>query len=303
MNPAVVMGLRAPQPFLKRRLITRSLVVAGAVTLSACSLLQTIYEQAPRYVQWRTNVAHHFTDDQYERAQTAIGRWFDWQRSEQMPRVSELLRQAAIDARGPVSPALACERRQAYLEVAKAGIASATPLAASVIVHLGPEQARRVQAFFDDLNDDYREKYLADDADEQARRAVAFIEQWGSLVYGDFTPAQRASLAREVQALPFNARTLLVEFQRFQGRYVQLLHDTQAQKLSAAQVSQRLQAMLLDGIDPQEPVRKAQMQRWVQAGCALASSLQAQTTPAQRERASRTLMGWQDDVIEIASSR
>lgn len=297
------MGLRAPQPSLWRRVLTRSLVVAGAVTLTACSVLQTLYEQAPRYVQWRTNVAHHFSDEQYERAQTAIARWFDWQRSEQMPRVSELLRQAAMDVRGPVSPALACERREAYLDVAKAGIASAAPLAASVIVHLGPEQARRVQAFFDDLNDDYRDKYLADDADEQARLAVAFIEKWGSLVYGDFSPAQRTSLAREVQTLPFNARTLLAEFQRFQGRYVQLLKDTQAQKLPAAQVSQRLQALLLDGIDPQEPARKAQMQRWVQAGCAFASSLQAQTTQAQRERASRTLMGWQDDVIEIASSR
>ena len=106
-----------------------------------------------------------------------------------------------------------------------------------------------------------------------------------------------------MRALPFSARTVLQEMQRFQGRYVQLLQDTQAQKLSAEQVSQRLLAMLLDGVDPQEPVRKAQMQRWVKAGCAFASDLQAQTTLAQRERAERTLTGWREDVQEIASQR
>jgi hypothetical protein len=160
-----------------------------------------------------------------------------------------------------------------------------------------------VQAFFEDLNDDHREKYIADDPREQAGLAVDFIEEWGGLVYGNFSDAQREHLVRKVMDLPFSARTVLQELQRFQGRYVQLLQDTQAQKLSAEQVSQRLLAILLDGVDPQGPERKAQMQRWVKAGCAFAADLQAQTTSAQRERAERTLTGWREDVQEIASQR
>ena len=274
-----------------------------ALLVSACSILQAVYEQAPRYVQWRTNVAHHFTDSQYELARASIRRWFDWHRHEQMPQVARLLQQAALDVRGPITPELACERRDAYLAMGKQAFAAATPLAAAVMVHLGPTQVSRVQDFFKDLNEDQREKYIADDPREQAGLAVDFIEEWGGLVYGDFSDAQREHLVRQVMALPFSARTVLQEMQRFQGRYVQLLQDTQAQKLSAEQVSQRLLAMLLDGVDPQEPVRKAQMQRWVKAGCAFASDLQAQTTPAQRERAERTLTGWREDVQEIASQR
>lgn len=277
----------------------------GVVTLAVagCSILQAVYEQAPRYLQWRTNVAHHFTDDQYELARANIRRWFDWHRREQMPQVARLLQQAALDVRGPISPELACERRDAYLAMSKQAFAAATPLAAAVMVHLGSPQVSRVQEFFDDLNDDHRDKYISDDPREQARLAVDFIEEWGGLVYGDFTAAQRAHLEREVMALPFSARTVLQEFQRFQGRYVQLLKDTQAQKLPAEQVSQRLLALLLDGIDPQEPARKAQMQRWVKAGCAFASDLHAQTSAAQRERAERTLSGWRDDVHEITGQR
>lgn len=274
-----------------------------ALLVSACSILQAVYEQAPRYVQWRTNVAHHFTDSQYELARASIRRWFDWHRHEQMPQVARLLQQAAQDVRGPITPELACERRDAYLAMSKQAFAAATPLAAAVMVHLGPTQVSRVQDFFKDLNEDQREKYIADDPREQAGLAVDFIEEWGGLVYGDFSDAQREHLVRKVMDLPFSARTVLQEMQRFQGRYVQLLQDTQAQKLSADQVSQRLLAMLLDGVDPQEPVRKAQMQRWVKAGCAFASDLQAQTTPAQRERAERTLTGWREDVQEIASQR
>jgi hypothetical protein len=122
-------------------------------------------------------------------------------------------------------------------------------------------------------------------------------------VYGDFSDEQRERLVTEVMALPFSARTVLDEFQRFQRQYVQLLKDIQSQGVSTAQASQRLQAMVLDGIDPQEPARKAQMQRWVQAGCAFASTAQAQTTPEQRAHAAETLSGWQSDVAEIASSQ
>jgi hypothetical protein len=271
--------------------------------LAGCNVLQTVYNQAPRYLQWRTNVAHHFSDDQYELAQAAIRRWFQWQRAEQMPRVADLLRLAAHDVKGPITPALACERREAYLQVAKAAVAEAAPLAGAVLVQLGPRQRQRVAEFFEDTNGDFRDKYIDPDPQKQAQLAVKFIDQWGSLVYGDFNDAQRTQWAREVQALPFNAGTVLQEFQRFQRGYQQLLHDVPEQKLTAAQAGARLQALVLDGIDPQEPTRKAQMQRWVQAGCGFAASLQNQTTPAQRERASRQLIGWQADVVEIASSR
>ncbi len=287
----------------RQRVPRWALVVALTVALSACSVLQLVYDQAPRYLQWRTNVAHHFTEEQQELVRSNIRRWFEWHRREQMPQVARLLQQAALDVRGPITPELACERRDAYLAMSKQAFAAAAPLAAAVMVHLGPPQVGRVQAFFEDLNEDQREKYIADDPREQAGLAVDFIEEWAGLVYGDFSDAQREHLVRRVMELPFSARTVLQELQRFQGRYVQLLRDTQAQKLSTEQVSQRLLAMLLDGVDPQEPVRKAQMQRWVKAGCAFAADLQAQTTPTQRERAERTLTGWREDVQEIAGQR
>lgn len=294
---------RSPSLFQFPRLVRWVLMGTVALTLAACSILQAMYEQAPRYLQWRTNVAHHFTSAQYELAQASIRRWFDWHRREQMPQVSRLLQQAAQDVRGPISPELACERRDAQLAMAKEAISSAAPMAAWVLVQLGPEQVSSVQDFFDDLNEGYRDDFFSDDPREQAQLAVAFIEKWSSLVYGSFNATQRTHLEREMMAMPFSARTVLQEFQRFQVRYVQLLKDTQSQKLPAEQVGQRLQAMLLDGIDPQEPARKAQMQRWVKAGCAFASDLHAQTTPAQRERAVRNLSGWRIDVDEITALR
>lgn len=276
---------------------------ALVLTLVACSVLQAVYEQAPRYLQWRTNVAHHFTSTQYELVKANIRHWFDWHRREQMPQVARLLQQAAQDVRGPISPELACERRDAQLAMTKQAIASAAPLAATVLVQLGPDQVTRVQAFFDDLNEDFRDDFLSEDPREQAELAVAYIEKWTSLVYGSFNTAQRAHLENEMMTMPFSARTVLQEFQRFQARYVQLLKDTQSQKLPAEQVAQRLQAMLLDGLDPQEPARKAQMQRWVKAGCAFASDLHARTSLAQRERAVRNLTEWRADVDDIIGPR
>lgn len=279
------------------------LALTLTLTLAACSILQAVYQQAPRYLQWRSNVAHHFSPDQQELVGGQIRRWFDWHRREQMPQVARMLQQAAEDVRGPITPELACQRRDAYLAMSKQAFAVAAPMAAAVIANLGPDQTRRVQAFFINLNEEQQENYVSDDPREQARLAVAFIEKWASLVYGDFSEAQREHLIHQVMALPFNARTVLGEFQRFQGRYVQLLKDTQAHKLGTEQISQRLLAALLDGVDPQDPVRKAQMQRWVQAGCAFAADLHAHTSAAQRERATRTLSGWREDVDEIVAAR
>jgi len=292
-----------PQHPWRQRAVRWAFIGFLTLALAACSILQLVYDQAPRYLQWRTNVAHHFSEDQQELARVNIRRWFDWHRREQMPQIAQMLQQAAQDVRGPISPELACERRDAYLAMSKQAFAAAAPLAAAVMVHLGPAQVSRLQTFFEDLNEDQREKYVSDDPRKQASLAVDFIKEWGGLVYGDFTDAQRAHMEREVMALPFSARTVLQEAQRFQVRYVQLLKDAQAQKLPAEQVSQRLLAMLLDGVDPQEPARKAQMQRWVKAGCAFASDLHAQTSATQRQRAERTLRGWSDDSTAIASAR
>lgn len=288
-------------PWLKQALRWAALALV-VLAFAGCSVLQALYSQAPRYVQWRTNVAHHFTQAQAEQTQESIRRWFDWQRREQMPIVATLLHQAASDVLGPISPALACERRDAYLVQAKAAISVATPLIASVIVGFGPQQIKRVQSFFMDANEGYRDAYLSADPREQARLAVRFIEKWGALVYGDFTPAQRDRLAADVRALPFDARTVLLEFQRFQAGYVHLLKAAHNHGMTEEQVGEQLSALLLDAIDPHEPARHAQMRRWVSAGCALASELQANTTPSQRERAARTLAGWRADVLEIASS-
>ena len=150
----------------------RVAVLAMVLLLSACSVLQMVYSQAPRYVQWRSNVAHHFNAEQYSLVKAVVHRWFAWHRQDQMPRVAVLLALAANDVRGPISPALACERRDAYLALAKQGLAQAAPLAAAVMVQLGPDQLSRVQTFFADINDDFRDDYLADDPREQAELAV-----------------------------------------------------------------------------------------------------------------------------------
>lgn len=290
-----------PLPIVQR-LSRWTLCVVVVLSLAACSILQALYEQAPRYVQWRTNVAHRFSSEQYDAAKLGIRQWFAWHRRVQMPQVATMLRQAATDVRGPITPALACERRDSYVAMAKQAIASAAPLAAAVLVQLGPHQPERVQSFFDDINEDFRDDFFSDDPREQARMAVAFIEKWGALVYGSFDAEQRIHMEREVIELPFNARTILGEMQRFQARYVQLLKDAQAQRMSADQVAANLQAILVDGLDPQEPKRKAQMRTWVQAGCAFAAELHGQTSAAQRAHAVRSLEGWRADVDAIVAS-
>lgn len=278
----------------------RSVLVIAALALVGCSIFQTVYHQAPKYVLWRANVAHHYDEFQYEQVRTHIRQWFDWQRTQQMPLVARFLARARMEVLGTVTPALACERRDEIEQWMREGIDQAAPRAAQLALTLSPRQVQHLEGFFRDKNEDFVDDFLPESPQERALRAAGFVTKWSSLFYGSFSEEQRAALAADIARLPFDSATILREFQRFQTGYVKLVREAQAQRWTAEQTSVRMKALLLDGIDPQDPARRADMQRWIQAGCQAGAAFHNRTTVAQRTRAAERFATWQQDAIELS---
>jgi hypothetical protein len=63
----------------KRRWLT-VVVLTLVLGLGACSILQFVYNQAPKYLLWRSNRAFHYNDTQYVMAKSSMRHWFQWQR-------------------------------------------------------------------------------------------------------------------------------------------------------------------------------------------------------------------------------
>jgi hypothetical protein len=254
-----------------------------------------VYNQAPKYLLWRSNRAFHYNDTQYAMAKSSMRHWFQWQRKEQLPLMADFLKRGQSDVLGEISPALACERRNEMEGWVRAGMAQAVPLVAQMVVALKPEQVTHLSEFFDDQNEDFTDDFMPADRQEQLDAAADFVIKWVRLVYGPVSDTQREHLKADIAKLPFDARIILQQFKRFQTGYLALLREAQRQRWTAEQVQPRLRVLLLDMLDPADPALRADLHQWIAAGCQAASAFHHRTTLKQRQAAAEQAQVWEED--------
>jgi Family of unknown function (DUF6279) len=271
------------------------LVMSLVLVLGACSILQFVYNQAPKYFMWRSNRAFHYNDAQYDMAKAAMYQWFHWQRKTQLPEMARFLKRGQTDVMGEIPPALACERRDEMEGWVRAGMDQAAPMVAQVMLTLKPEQVQHLSEFFDDQNEDFVDDFLPEGREERLDAATDFVIKWIKLVYGPISDEQRDQLKADMARLPFDAAVILQQFKRFQAAYLNLLRESQRQKWSQAQAQQRIKALLMDMLNPADPALNADLKRWIAAGCQTASAFHHRTTLAQRRAAAEQAKVWEQD--------
>lgn len=279
---------------------TTGLLLCLLMLLGACSILQFVYNQAPKYFLWRSNRAFHYDDAQYAMAKTYMYQWFQWQRKAQLPEMARFLRRGQTEVLGDISPALACERRDEMEGWVRAGMDQAVPMVAQVMLTLKPEQIQHLSEFFDDQNEDFVDDFLPEEREERLDAATDFVIQWIKLVYGPISDTQRDQLKADIARLPFDAAVILQQFKRFQTAYLVLLRESQRQKWTHAQAQQRIKALLMDMLNPADPALNADLKRWIAAGCQAASAFHHRTTPKQRRAAAEQAKVWEEDFLVLS---
>jgi Family of unknown function (DUF6279) len=280
---------------------TTALLLTVVLLLGACSILQFVYNQAPKYFMWRSNRAFHYNSQQYDMAKGFMYNWFDWQKHEQLPVMAVFFKRAQSEILVDMSPALACQRRDEMEGWARSGIDQAVPMVTQLMLTLQPSQINHLSDFFDEQNEDYQDKYLPADPQERLDRATDFVIKWSGLIYGRMSDQQRLQLRTDIAKLPFDAAVILKQFQRFQTSYLALLRESQRQKWTQAQLQPRLRALLFDMLDPVDPALRADLRSWIAAGCQLTSGYHHRTTPSQRKAAAEQLKVWEQDFRELAA--
>jgi hypothetical protein len=290
----MVMSLRRPRVLR----VAASLLLVTAV--SACSVVQVVYNQAPNYVYWRMNSALDLDGDQQDVARSAAHGWFAWNRVAQLPLMVRFLVQARQDALGDITPALACRRRDEMEVWARAAIDRGAAQFARVAVSLSREQIEHLQAHFKSLNEDFVDDYLPADPVERRAATDKFATRMVELFYDRLDDSQRRQLSDDVARMPFNASVVYQQQVRFQGRLLALLQQLRLQHATASQAEPAIKALLLDMLDPSDPVQKADMNRWIAAGCQMAAAVHNRSTEAQRRFASERFKAWQSDLLDLS---
>lgn len=266
------------------------------LVLAACSIVRTVYNQAPNLAYWQLNRAFHLDDEQADQVKHNLYVFFQWHRRTELPVYARLLNRAALEAQGPITPELACERRAEFEKVGRRSIDKAVPMLAELLRSLKPEQVQNLRNFIDDLNEDFRDDFLDGDKADRDEAWGKYALKWAEFFYGKFSKAQRAALIQGVVTGPLSAQDVYTEMLRTQGELLQIARHAATEHPPQAEVEQALRTLFQDIFEPPTEARRLRLAKWINAGCMLASSTHNATTVAQRNKVTETMSDWEGDV-------
>lgn len=286
--------MRGNLRFGKRAIIGAAL--AAALLLSGCAnLLRVTYGQGPMLAYWWIDGYVDLNGEQTPRLRDALDRWFDWHRRIELPRYVVLLARAQREVTEPITTQGMCAWRAEAERRLDAAVGEALPAASALIVSLAPEQLRHLQAKLAKDGTELRRDFAqADRTQRQERSFKRALERFENF-YGRLDEAQRARLAKELAASPFDAERWLAERERRVADTVRMLTNAST-SADLAQAQAAVRVLVERSLrSPRSDYREYQ-DKLAQDNCALAATLHNLTTPAQRRFARDKLKGWEDDL-------
>ncbi len=276
------------------------LILGLSAVLLACSVVRLAYNNADTLLYWKLDDAFDFNREQSALVHQRIAQWFAWHRRTQLPRYAQWLVQAETDAMNPMTPQLACERREELQGMIFDAVDHAMPAMAEVVLSLSPEQIAHLKKYEAKTNKDFRHDYLQKDPEDRVDAATKFTRKILEYFYGDLSDDQIQALRTDIAALPFNAQVVYDERLRQQQLFLELIDGLQSQHASQAQAEAALHDLFHEAADPQQEPRRSRMRTWIAAGCELNAKVLNRMTPEQKEHAVERLQSWHDDFLRLA---
>jgi hypothetical protein len=276
----------------------------GLLFLSGCSALRIGYNQAPTLAWWWLDSYMDFNAEQTPRAKDALGQWFDWHRTTQLPDYANLLAAAQQQVLQPATPAQVCRWADDLRARIAVAFAEGVPLAADVLPGLKPEQLAHLERKYRKSNQEFVEDFLQPQTDERLKVSVKRGVDRVEMLYGRLDESQRQLIAAGVAASPFDAAQWFGERQRVQGETLQTLARLSAGGAARADRESNLaglQALALRVQGGSGGSYRVYQQRLTEYNCAFFAQVHNSTTPAQRQVARAKLKGWEEDLRALAA--
>lgn len=277
------------------------LACASVLLLAACSVVRLAYNQSDTVVYLWLDRAFDLDHRQGNALRRNVGQWFDWHRHTQLPVYAKFLERAEGEAKCPITPALACERRAEIEGWSRTALDHAIPMLARTVRGLDEGQLQHLSERMDKSNEEFRDKYLDEDPADRREAATDFAVTWAERFYGDLDDSQRALLERQVAALPLNAQDVYDERVRLQRELLQAFGQIVRGKATQEQAEATLRDIARRNFDPPDPERHARLDRWKAAGCQLTATLHNTTTAGQRAEVAKRFDSWSEDLALLST--
>ena len=283
------------------RILSRIIGLAVlTLCLQGCSMVKLAYNGAPELAYWWLDGYVDLDASQSATVREELGRLHEWHRSNELPRLAQVLAQAEKMTGETMNADQACTLVDALRSRLQASLEQAEPAMAALALRLTPAQLRHLEAKYARNDADYRKDWvLLAPADQQEKFGRRLLDQ-AETVYGRLDDPQKQVIRRQLAASAWDARTSLRERVRRQQDLLGLLRGLQAERVAAGEVRLRIRGYLSRALESPVPEIREWQRTMIRETCQGMAEVHASTTAEQRASAVRRLRGWQRDLAELA---
>ena len=278
------------------------LAIAALSLLQACSAIKLAYNNAPEVGYWWLDGYVDFNESQTLKVRAELARLQQWHRTDELPKIAELMQKSQRLAEADLTPAPVCALFAETRTRFDAVTAQAEPAAVALAMSLTPEQIANIDRKLTKVHDEYRNDWLkltpAERFDKRFKSNVERSEQF----YGKLEERQRTVLRAGLEASSFDVQASYTERLRRQQDFMQTLRQV-AGKTNPAEVLAALRGYLDRAVNSPNPAYRAYSQKLTNESCALFAQIHNTPSPEQRTRAARRLADYGRDAMELNGQR
>jgi hypothetical protein len=277
--------------------------LAIAAVLAGCSAVKLGYNNFAEVAYWWLDSYIEFSDEQAPRVRQDLARLHSWHRTQELPRLAEMLHRMEELAPADITDAQACAFVPRIRERLQATANQAQPALITLAMTLSTDQLRHLERKYERNNAEYRKKWIEPPPAEVAdKRLHQFLERSES-IYGSLDEPQRIVLRRQLEHSVFDGRKVLAERMRRQQDALRTLRRLSAEPLSFADAGALMRGYFARVDEPPDPAHRRYQRALMDEGCRAFASLHNSTTPAQRDAAVGRLLAYQRDLRELAAQQ
>ena len=270
------------------------LILAIALLISGCNMVNLIYRNADWYLQHKINGYTSFNAQQKKIITQEVSDFMNWHRRKALPEYITFLQNlnGAAQYDGRLSSGEIARLREQVLELYKMTLAPAIRPTAEILSSLDDGQIRELEKSLSEENqkqiheqlDVSRDDYL----DKRADRTVHFLE-W---LAGNLNKAQEQKVREMSRRLPFVSDIYIRQRVANQGRLISLLNE----HAGTEQISAFLSLWILTPEATRSPQQQHAVETFKLASDDMIADIHGMLTARQKDHIHKTISSYIDDM-------
>lgn len=270
------------------------LILAIALLISGCNMVNLIYRNADWYLQHKINGYTSFNAQQKKIITQEVSDYMNWHRRKALPEYITFLQNlnGAAQYDGRLSSGEIARLREQVLELYKMTLAPAIRPTAEILSSLDDGQIRELEKSLSEENqkqiheqlDVSRDDYL----DKRADRTVHFLE-W---LAGNLNKAQEQKVREMSRRLPFVSDIYIRQRVANQGRLISLLNE----HAGTEQISAFLSLWILTPEATRSPQQQHAVETFKLASDDMIADIHGMLTARQKDHIHKTISSYIDDM-------